>query len=148
MQTTKTNNVFLDTNILVRATIKTAPLHQEAQSLLNQLWQSESQLWVSPQVLREYFSTLTRPQTYSYTPDKNQVIEQIRRFKQTFFIAEETISVSDQLLTLTEKVLIAGKQIHDANIVATMLVYKIDTLATHNLEDFKRFVGLITILPL
>ena len=39
-----------------------------------------------------------------------------------------------------------GKQIHDANIVATMLVYGIDTLLTLNVEDMKRFADRIKIL--
>jgi predicted nucleic acid-binding protein len=41
-----------------------------------------------------------------------------------------------------------GKQVHDANIVATMLVYGIPKLLTHNTTDFARFSELITVLPL
>ena len=44
---------------------------------------------------------------------------------------------------------LSGKQIHDANIVATMLTYNIPILlTTNNIADFKRFSHLITILPL
>jgi predicted nucleic acid-binding protein len=42
----------------------------------------------------------------------------------------------------------AGKQIHDANIVATMLVYSIDTLVTQNMDDMKRFAEYVNLLPL
>ena len=38
--------------------------------------------------------------------------------------------------------------LHDANIVATMQVYDIKRLLTHNMRDFARFSSLITILPL
>jgi len=41
-----------------------------------------------------------------------------------------------------------GKQVHDANIVATMMVYQIDTLLTQNLDDMKRFSGIVKLLPL
>jgi len=43
---------------------------------------------------------------------------------------------------------LSGKQIHDANIVATMLVHHIPALLTTITEDFKRFSHLITVLPL
>jgi len=47
-----------------------------------------------------------------------------------------------------EQITIGGKQVHDANIVATMLVYGIPQLLTHNPSDFARFSGLISVLPL
>ncbi len=42
----------------------------------------------------------------------------------------------------------AGKQVHDANIVATMLAYGIPTLLTQNVDDMRRFAGKIAIVPL
>jgi len=36
--------------------------------------------------------------------------------------------------------------VHDANIVATMLTYGIDTLLTLNIDDFKRFADKIMLL--
>jgi len=43
---------------------------------------------------------------------------------------------------------IGGKQVHDANIVATMLVYGIPRLLTANPSDFARFAHLLTVEPL
>jgi predicted nucleic acid-binding protein len=40
---------------------------------------------------------------------------------------------------------IGGKQVHDANIVATMLVYGIPCLLTHNAKDFERFGDIVTV---
>lgn len=70
------------------------------------------------------------------------------RFLNRFQVAEDNRQVTDRLLTLVEKISIGGKQIHDANIVATMLTYNIPSLLTHNTDDFKRFSHLITVLPL
>ena len=44
--------------------------------------------------------------------------------------------------------MIRDKQVHDANIVATMQVYGIDQLLTHNVADFARFQPRIAVLPL
>lgn len=43
---------------------------------------------------------------------------------------------------------IGGKQVHDANIVATMQAVSIMHLFTLNVSDFKRFQGIITLLTL
>jgi hypothetical protein len=43
---------------------------------------------------------------------------------------------------------VGGKQVHNANIVATMLAHGIPRLFTHNVADFNRFSTLIEILPL
>ncbi len=39
-------------------------------------------------------------------------------------------------------------QVHDANIVATMLAQGIQKLLTHNVADCKRFAAHITVMPL
>jgi hypothetical protein len=41
-----------------------------------------------------------------------------------------------------------GKQIFDANIVATMMTGSIRRVLTHNVGDFRRFSAWIDILPL
>jgi len=46
------------------------------------------------------------------------------------------------------QVSLGGKQVHDANIVATMQAYGISHLLTHNIADFKRFESFITIVSL
>jgi len=51
----------------------------------------------------------------------------------------EDIKVSARLLELLETVECTGKQAHDANVVATMLVHGIDTVVTMNVDDFARF---------
>jgi predicted nucleic acid-binding protein len=42
----------------------------------------------------------------------------------------------------------AGKQVHDANIVATMQVHDVHRLLTFNTGDFRRFAGIIDLEPL
>jgi len=56
--------------------------------------------------------------------------------------------VTGKLLELIERFSVTGKQVHDANIIATMLVHDLPTLLTHNTKDFKRYHTLIDTLPL
>ncbi|WP_414542430.1 type II toxin-antitoxin system VapC family toxin [Nostoc sp. CCY0012] len=76
------------------------------------------------------------------------VIERVRFFQTQFRVAEDSPEVTEKLLSLMEEIPIGGKQVHDANIVATMLVYDIPQLLTHNTGDFTRFSNLISVSPL
>ena len=63
-----------------------------------------------------------------------------------FSIAEENRSVHAQLMTILQNASpeIPGLLVHDANIVATMLVHQIDTLVTRD-SDFERFRNYVKI---
>jgi hypothetical protein len=56
--------------------------------------------------------------------------------------------VTAALASLFRRVPAAGRQIHDANIVATMQAHGIRRLLTHNGSDFQRYSAHITVLPL
>lgn len=49
-------------------------------------------------------------------------------------------------LNLIEQIAVAGRQVYDANIVATMQAYGISHLLTHNTADFVRFAAMIDVL--
>ena len=72
----------------------------------------------------------------------------VSNFLQSYTVADDTANVTKELLQLIENTSTAGKTIHDANIVATMISNGIDTLLTNNVADFKRFSHLIKIEPL
>jgi predicted nucleic acid-binding protein len=63
-------------------------------------------------------------------------------------MADNLSAVTNHLLELVEHFNVKGKQIHDANIVATMLAYGIKRLLTFNTADFERYRSVIEILPL
>ena len=139
---------FVDTNVLVYAVSSGAPLHQRASGELRRRSEAGQELWVSRQVLREYLATLSRPQTFAKPRPARELVGDIRYFLSHFQLAEEGPEVTEKLLELVEMVEVGGKQVHDANVVATMLVNRIPVLLTHNVEDFVRFGGLIEVEPL
>lgn len=141
-------DVFLDTNILLRATPITMPLHQEAASLVASQRATGATIWISRQVLREYIAVTTRPQTFLKPFTADAVAAQIHLFERLFAIADDTAAVTANLLSLLREYPTGGKQVHDANIVATMLAYGISTLLTQNIDDMKRFASKISIIPL
>lgn len=145
---TVVERIFLDTNVLIRATIDTAPLHEIARRKLEFYDANGVEIWISRQVLREYLAVLSRPQSYTAPLAPDVLSEDVQRFQQRFHVADEDVRVTQQLTLLLQQIPSGGRQVHDANIVATMLVYGIRSLVTHNVDDFTRFTGLITVAPL
>lgn len=148
METGDANAVFVDTNILVYANVSESLFHEVALQAIQSLYDAGIELWISRQVLREFLATLTRPQSFMNPRPVATVIERVRFFQIQFRVAEDNFQVTERLLTLMEEIKSGGRQVHDANIVATMLVYDIPQVLTANTADFTRFSDLITVLPL
>ncbi len=69
-------------------------------------------------------------------------------YQSAFQVADETPAVTARLLALLAAFPVAGKQVHDANIVATMPTFGVPRLLTHNAADFARYAPVITVEPL
>ncbi|MGI9188847.1 MAG: type II toxin-antitoxin system VapC family toxin [Longimicrobiaceae bacterium] len=136
---TGAERVFVDTNVLVYAAVAAAPAHATARGALEDRRAAGAELWISRQILREYVAVLTRPQTFLSPVQMTAVVADVRSFERQFRVADDTGAVTAELLQLLEEVPAGGKQIHDANIVATMIVHEIDSLLTANAADFARF---------
>ena len=139
MATMDDKPLFIDTNILIYANVVTAPFHEQALNAIKSAHLAERALCISRQVLREFVAVRTRPQTFAQPSAPDVVIERIRYFEEQFQVADDTAAVTEQLMKLMKDFNIGGKQVHDANIVATMLAYDTPGLLTHNVKDFKRF---------
>ena len=135
----------VDTNVLVQATISTAPEHLRARAALARL-RAQGRVAVPRQVLREYMAATTRPQTWSRALTLAEAIADIDGFVRRFAIIEDGQAVWDELIKLTRSFAFGGKQVHDVNIVATMLAHGETRLLTFNAGDFRRFGSLIEVV--
>ena len=66
-------------------------------------------------------------------------LEDIRRLLLSFEILEDGPRVTEVLTALCRETPVAGKQVHDANIAATMLAHGERRLLTFNARDFRRY---------
>ena len=140
--------MFIDTNVLVYALAPAAPEHELARALLADAAASQGRLTISRQVLREYLATVTRPQAWGAPIPLHEALDDLERFNDEFSILEDGPRVTDTLLALCREVPAAGKQIHDANIVATMLAAGERRLLTFNSADFRRYAGRLELVAL
>ena len=148
MATTAADPVFVDTNILVYHQAANTPWHAAARTRLHGLATAGHPLWVSRQIFREFLAALSRPGIVTPAVPMADLLADVRTFQARFLIAEDGPAVTAHLLSLLTAVPCAGKQIHDANIVATLLAHGIPKLLTHNIADFNRFGAYITVVPL
>ncbi len=130
---------FVDTNILLRAIIPQMDQHGVSESLIQQMWENDVELWISRQVIREYLVQATHPKSFQPVLTIDQVLSQMDVVTSLFQVADETSEVTTTLFELIRKYGVRGKQTHDTSLVATMVVYQIDTLLTLNVKDFVRF---------
>ena len=131
--------MFVDTNVLVKARILEAPDHEMARDILKRAFDQPEPLRISRQVLREYLAVVTRPQTWAVDIGREDALNDVERLSSVFEVLEDSPVVMDWLLSLCRQVPVWGRQIHDANIVATMLAHGERRLLTFNLADFRRF---------
>ena len=131
--------MFIDTNVLVKSRIPTAPDHDAARTSLERAFEEPEQLRISRQVIREYLSVVTRPQTWTVGISREEALDDVSRLIGSFEILEDGPSVTVALVGLCSEIAVGGRQIHDANIVATMLAHGERWLLTFNRADFRRY---------
>jgi len=131
---------MLDTNVLLAATDEGRAEHDQALGIVNDWPGRGTTLYTSGQIIREYLAVATQ------AAEKNglgmrlaDALANVRAFRARTSLLAEDGKVADRLLALLDATSCGGKQIHDANVVATMLVHGIDTIVTINLVDFTRF---------
>lgn len=146
--TTGGSSIFVDTNVLVFSTNAMSPSHLQALNALQHARNAGMELIISPQILREYLSAATRPLPRGSGMSVPSALTNFRLFQTQYRIVNDNQAVLHNLDNLLQNFVGSGKQIYDANIVATMQVYGITRLLTNNVADFNRFASLITVVPL
>lgn len=139
---------FLDTNILIYASDSHSPWHQPANEKIKKLLSEGFRLFISPQILREYVSVASRSTGTEKPAPWDMILKNYESFQKHFILLSEDRDTVNELSQLLSKIPAAGKQVHDANIVATMLAHNIPCLLTNNTVDFARYSQLITVIPL
>ena len=131
--------MFIDTNVLVQSRVPGAPDHNAARASLDCAFRDPEPLRISRQIIREYLAVVTRPQTWPVAITPEEALDDVSRLTDSFEILEDGPLVTELLVALCREVPAGGRQIHDANIVATMLARGERRLLTLNTADFRRY---------
>lgn len=139
---------FIDTNLLLRSVHTTHPMHQDAVTALNTLWDQDHHICLSPQNFIEFWNVCTRPL------DKNglgmsatQTEAELTQLESVFSLLPDTPDIYPTWRHLVTTYNVMGINIYDARLVAVMLVYKITHIVTFNIKDFTRYAEISAVHP-
>lgn len=139
---------LIDTNVLLRFADSSSPEHGTAANAVDCLLTSNGVIYISPQVLIEFWAVATRPESANglgwSTATTSDVI---RALRSQFPLLHETADVFDRWVELVERCHVAGKRVHDARIAALLLVHGVQQLLTFNTADFPQHWGVDAVHP-
>ena len=143
------DRVLLDTNVLLAATDEGRAEHHDALTIFNEWAAGDTTLCTSGQILREYLAVATRPAGNNGLGLKPaDAVSNVRAIRERTAFLVEDARVADRLQGLLADVECGGKQVHDANVIATMLAHGVGTVVTMNVEDFARFERYVSLVTL
>lgn len=149
MATRVADRAVLDTNVLLAATDEGRDDHHRALFALERWPALGTSVYTSGQILREYLVVATRPvERNGLGLSRLDALANVTVMRKRLHLLDENRHVVDRLADLVAEVDCGGKQIHDANVVATSLVHGIGAIATANIADFDRYRGFVTIIDM
>lgn len=141
---------FLDTNILVYSldlSIENQHKHRVSLEILRP--SSTEILCISPQIIGEFYSVVTRPSLLANPLTPQETVSRINRLLQMQHI--ELLSMSDEVfkrwLELLKTHPVTGATVFDLMHVATMMVHEVKSIYTFNVDDFNGIFDIEIILP-
>ena len=140
----------LDTNILVHATFQGSPYYAKAKAIRDDAEAGVFPACVPVQVLREFFAVITDPRKVSSPLSYADAAQEVENYLDSTSIRKIYSSPTSLaiLLELIRKHGLRCQEVHDGNIVATLLANGVSHLYTHNVGDFAKFPMLTVDDPL
>jgi predicted nucleic acid-binding protein len=142
------SDYLLDTNILLRAVQAAASTHQQAVEAVASILERGDNLFITPQILIEFWAVITRPvdaNGLGWSPVLAET--EIQQLREQFPLLDEQPEVFVNWLKLVSQNGVQGKKVHDARLVAVMQTYAIVHLLTFNVEDFRRYPAITPVHP-
>lgn len=133
------DNILIDTNIIVYSTLSKSLFFAASQSAISDYIDKNYSIWINRQIIREYLVVKSRLMLDENQYNQAVLISEMYYLLNNYFVADELNTTSLILSDLLRKYKIAGKQIHDANIVATCIDNGISNILTNNPSHFERY---------
>lgn len=143
---TDRGSFFVDANVLVYAAITDDSRHKAAKDLL---MEPGGTLHISPQIVTEFYSTITSSKRVVAPyppPEAIEFLEMLLEYEHVS-VLPITTDVSVRLLKLLRDRDVKGPHVFDLQIPATMLAHGITRLFTYNGSDFKQIPDLEVLEP-
>ncbi|NJN12466.1 MAG: type II toxin-antitoxin system VapC family toxin [Richelia sp. RM2_1_2] len=139
---------LIDTNIILRLAQLEHPMRDHALTALTLLTTKNEEYYLTSQNLIEYWRTCTRPVERNglgmTVSDSDAALADIEGI---FTVLPDIPAIYVQWRRLVVVYGVMGVNVHDARLVATMLVYNLTHILTFNTKDFNRYTEIIAVNP-
>jgi len=138
------DSYLIDSNILLRISRRGDPVHRIVDSALERLLREDAALYYTHQNIAEFWNVWTRPlDKHGFGLPGETAAREVVKFETMMAFAADSAAVYESWLQLVRDYRVSGVQVHDARLVAAMLVHGIPNLLTLNVADFARYAKLI-----
>lgn len=131
-----------DTNVLLRIVHRTDVRHSIAQSAVHKLETKGHQLQATSQNFAEFWNASTRPtERNGFGLTSGETGTLLGELEQSFPLLPDSSNVYPIWRRLVVKYDVKGVQVHDARLVAAMIVHNVTHILTFNATDFERYAS-------
>jgi predicted nucleic acid-binding protein len=138
---------IIDTNVLVYALDADAPQHASARVLLEAARDGSATLYVTSQILCEFYSIVTNARRVSKPCSAADAVNAIADLLTFLNVLSAPANVVDGWLGLLQRHPVTGGDVFDLQIIATMQANAIQRIYTFNSSDFETFPELVVVMP-
>ena len=141
---------LVDTNVLLRFLHTADVSYPMVRSAVGELWTNDHELKTTSQNLTEFWNASTRPidrNGYGLKPaEANQLLQ---RAENLFPLLPDSPATYLEWRRLVVDYSISGVKVHDARLVAAMIVHGVTRILTFDIDDFTRYKpeGIVAINP-
>ena len=142
---------LVDTNVLLRFADREHPLHSQVRAAVRTLRAEGHSLRATPQNCVEFWNVATRPIDKNglglLPADADRLLRLVERL---FPMLPDSPAMYPQWRQLVVSYNVSGVQVHDARLVAAMIVHSVTHILTFNVTDFVRYatLGIVAVDPL
>ena len=120
--------VLVDTNVLIRAVLRSHPQMSNARRALRSMVQQANELCVTPQNIAEFWSVCTRPLAVNGLGHSIAATDRLSSRIERFF--PESMETFRQWRRLIVTYEVKGAKVHDARLVAVMRAHGLTKVLT------------------
>ena len=123
-------------------------MHPQAAGAVNTLLESDLEVCLSTQNLIEFWNVCTRPLERNGLGMTVEMTDaELTRLEGVFTVLPDSPAIYAQWRRLVRVHGVMGVKVHDARLVAAMLVHEVTHILTFNTDDFRRFSEITAVHP-
>jgi toxin-antitoxin system PIN domain toxin len=140
---------IVDANILAYAMNADAPHHAASRALLEEARDPSTTLYVTSQVLCEFYSLITNPRRVAAPCSPTEALGIISALLALpgVYVLPSPVGAVTGWMELLERHPVTGGDVFDLQLVATMKANNVERIYTFNTEDFEVFPDLAVLIP-